>query len=115
MMDGHKGMGVLLDAPDGPNAAIREMLKQGHERGACDAILVPMKVPSGDSYMHVLVSDTEMLDEAAPISPILTVQGAKAVTSLTRHGDEGVCIAAVMRPCEAEAAIELRKLFKLDM
>jgi formate dehydrogenase subunit beta len=108
-------MGVLLDAPDGPNSAIREMLKRGHERGACDAILVPMRVPAGDSYMHVLVTDTEMLERASPISPILTVQGAKAVTSLTRHGDEGVCIAAVMRPCEAEAAIELRKLFQVDM
>jgi len=115
MKEGHKGLGVLLDAPDGPNAAIREMLRQGHERGACDAILVPMKVPGGDSYMHVLVDDVSMLDRAAPISPILTVQGAKAVTSITRRGDEGVCIAAVMRPCEAEAAIELRKLFQVDM
>ena len=115
MKEGHKGLGVLMDAPDGPNAAIREMLKQGHERGACDAILVPMKVPTGDSYMHVLVDDTEMLDMAAPISPVLTVHGAKAVTSITRRGDEGVCIAAVMRPCEAEAVIELRKLFQVDM
>ena len=115
MKEGHKGMGVLLDAPDGPNAAIREMLKQGHARGACDAILIPMRVPSGDSYMHVLVDNETMLDRASPISPVLTVQGAKAVTSITRHGDEGVCIAAVMRPCEAEAAIELRKLFQVDM
>jgi formate dehydrogenase subunit beta len=115
MKEGHKGLGVLMDAPDGPNAAIREMLRKGHEGGACDAILVPMKVPSGDSYMHVLVEDVEMLDRAAPISPILTVQGAKAVTSITRRGDEGVCIAAVMRPCEAEAVIELRKLFQVDL
>ena len=115
MKEGHKGMGVLLDAPDGPNAAIREMLRRGHERGACDAILVPMKVPSEDSYMHVLVEDMSMLDRAFPLSPVLTVQGAKSVTSLTRKGDEGVCISAVMRPCEAEAAIELRKLFQVDM
>jgi formate dehydrogenase subunit beta len=115
MKDGHKGMGVLLDAPDGPNAAIRELLRRGHGRGACDAILVPMRVPTGDSYMHVLLNDTARLDQAAPVSPVLTVQGAKAVTSLTRHGDEGVCIAAVMRPCEADAAIELRKLSQVDM
>lgn len=115
MNKGPMDMGVLLDAPEGPNNAIRDLLRMGLEKGACDAVMVQMEVPAGDSYMYVLAKDTEMLARAEPIAPILTVQGAKAVTSLLRHGDEGVCIAAVMRPCEAEATIELRKLFQVDM
>jgi formate dehydrogenase subunit beta len=43
------------------------------------------------------------------------VQGAKALSSITRLGKSKMMIAAIMRPCETRAAIELAKLGQVDL
>jgi formate dehydrogenase subunit beta len=43
------------------------------------------------------------------------VQGAKAVSSITRLGKGKFRIAAILRPCEIRATIELAKLGQVDM
>jgi formate dehydrogenase subunit beta len=79
-------------------------------KGAVDAVLVPTEVPAGDSYASVLIKDPSLLDKARPLAPVMPIQGAKALSSVTKRGPGGLRIGAVMRPCEVEAAVELSKL-----
>ena len=90
--------------------SIKDFLKKGMDHGVFDAVLIPMRVPAGDSYSYVLIKDTTLLNDASPLPPTMSVQGAKAVSSVTRLGKGSMKIAAVMRPCEIRATIELTKL-----
>jgi len=64
------------------------------ESGEFDAILCPVKVPAGDSYSWILCKDTSLLEDASPVAPVMPVQGAKALKSLTRksHGELKVAV-----------------------
>jgi formate dehydrogenase subunit beta len=107
-------MGAHLEARDGGATAILDLLRRGLELGVLDAALLPMRVPAGDSYSYVLIKDVSLLEGAEPLPPIISVQGARALSSLTRRGSD-LRIAAVMRPCEARAAVELSKLDQVDL
>ena len=85
------------------------------DKGIFDAILIPMKVPAGDSYVYVLIKDKSLIKDALPFPPIMSVQGAKAVSSITRLGKGNIKIAAIMRPCEIRATIELAKLEQTNL
>jgi formate dehydrogenase subunit beta len=85
------------------------------DKGIFDAILIPMKVPAGDSYVYVLIKDKSLIKDVLPFPPIMSVQGAKAVSSITKLGKGNIKIAAVMRPCEIRATIELAKLEQTNL
>ncbi len=93
---------------------ILEFLKDGLDKRCFDAVLIPVKVPAGDSYAWVLIKDKSLLQDASPLPPIMGVQGAKALSSITRNGGRKK-IAAVMRPCEIRAAVELFKLEQIEL
>jgi formate dehydrogenase subunit beta len=99
-----------IEAPDGHNAAAKAFLRDALAKGALDAVLVPMEVPAGDSYAWVLIKDASLLDKVRPLAPVMPIQGARALSSITKRGPGGLRIGAVMRPCEVEAAVELSKL-----
>jgi len=107
--------GALIPASNGLNPAVLEVLKKGIESGFFSAVLLPVKVPSDDSYAWVLTSQDSLLEKANVLPPVMTVQGGKALSSLTKHGASKMKIAAVMRPCEIRAAIELAKLKQIDL
>jgi len=85
------------------------------DKGVFDAALIPMRVPAGDSFAYVLIKDKSLLKDATPLPSVMSVQGAKAVSSVTRLGKGNMKIAAVMRPCEIRATIELSKLGQTDL
>ena len=89
---------------------INDLLKKAMDKGIFDAVLIPMRAPAGDSFVYVLIKDKSLLKDAWPLPPIMSVQGANAVTSITRLGKGNMKIAAVMRPCEIRATIELAKI-----
>ena len=105
---------VISSKPDRQKAII-DFLRKALDKGVFDAILVPMKVPAGDSYAYVLIGDTSILEDAVPLPPVMSIQGAKAVSSLTRLGKGNVKIATILRPCETRATIELAKLGQADL
>lgn len=111
---GLREMGAHLEAKDRGAKAILALLRRGLERGVLDAVLIPMRVPAGDSYSYVLIKDLSLLEEAEPLPPVISVQGARALSSLTRRGSD-LKIAVVMRPCEVRAAVELSKLDQVDL
>lgn len=99
---------------------ISDFLRGMLDRGYFDAALLPMRVPAGDSFAWVLLSgwaaqDRSLLSAAAPFAPVMPVQGAKSLSSITRQGKSTQRIVAVMRPCEWRAAVELSKLQQLDL
>jgi len=102
-------------AGDGPGKAIIEFIASGLEKGCYDAVFIPHRVPANDSYVYLLIKDPEELATSTPLAPIMPTQGGKALASITRFGTDGMKIAAVMRPCEARAAIELSKLFQCKL
>jgi formate dehydrogenase subunit beta len=59
--------------------------------------------------MPTLVTDPERLDGVDPLSPAFPINSAKVISRLTRKPSGGK-VAAVMRPCEIRAFIELVKL-----
>lgn len=73
------------------------------------AILVPQRHPMKSMVMPTLVTAPEQLDGIDPLSPAFPMNGAKVLAKLTRKPSGGK-IAALLRPCEIRAFIELVKL-----
>lgn len=92
----------LLDALRG---FLRDMLKSED----VSAVLAPWQLPMKNMVMPTLIQDPEQLDRVDPLSPAFPMNSAKLVSRLTRRPSGGR-IAAVMRPCEIRAFIELVKL-----
>jgi formate dehydrogenase subunit beta len=74
-----------------------------------EAILVPQYLPIKNMVMPTLVTDPAHLDAVDPLAPAFPMNAAKIVSRLTRK-PTGAKIAAVMRPCEIRAFVELVKL-----
>lgn len=79
----------------------------GHEQ--ISAILVPWRLPGTNAVMPTLITDPQRLDDADPLSPYFAVNTARIVSRLTRKAS-GAKIAALLRPCEIRAFVELVKL-----
>jgi len=107
--------GAAISTADGLNAGVLEFLRNGLDKNLFDAVLMPVKVPAGDSYAWVLAEDQSLFEKANVLPPIMSVQGGKTLSSLTKHGQTERKIAAVMRPCEIRATIELVKLKQIDL
>ena len=113
MTDAEK-RGAALPAESGIGNAVLDFLRQAMEKGLTDALLLPVKLPKGDSFAWILMNDISLLDDAVPIAPVMPVQGAKALRSLTRKDTGNLTVIAVMKPCEIRAAIELSKLGQVN-
>ncbi len=97
------------------SATLIDLLTKGMEKGVFEAVLVPMKVPQGDGFAYIMIKDRSLLAEACPLPPVVSMQGGIALSALTRRGNSPLKIAAVMRPCEMRATIELVKLGQVDL
>lgn len=98
-----------LDVPDkNPVAALQELMRRILERGDVGGVLTPVHL-GGGTPMPTLVTDPGELHRADPLAPAFPMNGAKMLARLTK-GHSGERIAAVMRPCEIRAFVELAKL-----
>jgi formate dehydrogenase subunit beta len=107
--------GALLPAKGGAQKGIIDFTKQALKLGVFDTVLIPSRVPAGDSFAYFLIRNEAILERASPLSPIMPVQGARVISSITRRGKGKNKIAAIIRPCEARATIELAKLGQVDL
>ncbi len=113
--DSSEDKGVVIQVKNTQKETVNDFLKKAMEQGVFDAVLISMKVPAGDSFAYVLLTDKELLKDTFPLPPIMSVQGAKAISSITRRGKGNKKIAAIMRPCEIRATVELTKLGQIDL
>ena len=89
--------------------ALRVLFKNILEKEDISAILAPWRVPTKKMVMPTLLTDPDQLNGVDPLSPAFPMNSAKIVSRLTRKPSGGN-IAAVMRPCEIRAFVELVKL-----
>lgn len=89
--------------------SFRTFLKNLLKSGQITALLVQLRSGTNHSVMPALVSDPQGLDRADPLSPSFQLNGAKLVSRLTRRESDEK-IAAVLRPCEVRAFVELVKI-----
>jgi formate dehydrogenase subunit beta len=95
-------------------STIQGILRSLLERGAVEALLVPMRLPGG-GVAPMLVRDAAALDRADPLAPVLPINAARAASQLTmtEHREK---LGVVLRACEIRALVELVKFqqAKLD-
>ncbi|EGB14599.1 Formate dehydrogenase [Pseudodesulfovibrio mercurii] len=92
-----------------PIAAVQGFLRGLMENESIGGVLVPMHLFGKGIPMPTLVTDPEQLSGADPLAPAFPMNSAKLLARLTR-GQSGERIAAVLRPCEIRAFVELVKL-----
>ena len=96
-----------MDASPGAEQAIRGVLRSLLEQGVVEALLVPVEVPGG-AVAPALVRDTEVLEKAAPLAPVMPINAARAAQALTITGHRQK-LGVVLRSCEIRALVELVK------
>lgn len=89
-------------------AALRGFLKMLLEKGVVDTVLVPMMTPSG-AVTPGLVADPALIDAANPLAPVMGLNAARVAGPVSVREPRGR-VAAVLRPCEVRALVELVKL-----
>ena len=82
---------------------------------AIDGVLMPGKNKTGDSYAWFLMGEDGVTESACPFPPVMTTQGAKMVSYLTKKNGSWKKTAVLLRPCELRAVIELAKLKQVDL
>jgi formate dehydrogenase subunit beta len=107
--------GALFTAEGGVREKVIDFIRQAIGKGCFDAVLISAKLPGNDSFTYSLIQDESLLKNAYPICPIMPVQGAKAISSITRRSGGKKRIAALVRPCEVRATVELFKLGRVDL
>lgn len=89
--------------------SLRDFLKNVLGTDEIQLLLVPQHLPMKNMVMPTLVTDPNHLDGVDPLSPAFPMNAAKIVSRLTRK-PMGAKVAAVLRPCEIRAFVELVKL-----
>ncbi len=93
----------------GAECALRDFLEKILNLDEIRAVLTPLRLPYQGAVMPVLVSHGDRLGAAEPLSPAYPLSGARILSRLTRQ-EAGGRVAAVLRPCEIRAFVELVKL-----
>ena len=78
--------GALLSAEGGVREKVLDFIQKAISQGCFDAVLIPYRAPGTDSFAYSLIRDESLLKDAYPLPPVMSVQGARAVSSLTGHG-----------------------------
>jgi formate dehydrogenase subunit beta len=93
----------------GTLAGIRGFLQGLLRAEAVRAVLVPQHLPLKRMVMPTLVTRPEQMDGADPLAPCFPLNAARMASRLARK-PMGARWAAVLRPCEVRAWVELVKL-----
>ncbi len=107
--------GKRLPVQGGVNDTLRSLIASLLKAADVNAVMVPSRIPSKESFVHLLIRDPQLLDTATPLPPVLPVQGARSLHSLGRGGGSRLRMLCALRPCEARAAIELFKRNQVEL
>jgi formate dehydrogenase subunit beta len=94
---------------DNKNDALKKFVHALFDSGAFSELLIPVNTESGQNAIPTLIHDKSVLDNAEPLSPVMNGSSATLLVQLTEEQNE-TKLAAVVRPCEARAVVELIKL-----
>lgn len=91
-----------------PLAALREFLARWWRANRLDALLAPVELPNGSGVRTQVIEDPSALDRVNPYAPLMESNSATAIGKFSRDRPDGR-LAAILRPCELRALVELRK------
>jgi formate dehydrogenase subunit beta len=94
--------------------AIMGFLKSLLEKGVVEAMVIPKALPSQDGFAQTLIRDLEKLNGGCVLSPTMPVQSARVISNLSVK-NLGMKVAAVLKPCEIRAAVELAKFLQVKL
>jgi formate dehydrogenase subunit beta len=92
-----------------PLKALRGFFKILLEQEDISALLAPCRIPTQTMVTPMLISAGDRVNRIDPLAPAFPMNAAKMASRLTRKPSGGR-FAALMRPCEIRAFIELVKL-----
>jgi formate dehydrogenase subunit beta len=107
--------GAAFNAEAGVKQGVLAFIEEALDKNCFDAVLIPAKLPASDSFAHVLIEDKALLKDAYPLCPVMTIQGARVISDITARGKGKKVIAALVRPCEVRATVELFKLGQVNL
>jgi formate dehydrogenase subunit beta len=116
MKDGGEKMSktAKLDIEKDLLSTINDLLKKVLADKAADILLVPQDIPSGVNTVQTLVKDPKRVVSANPFAFVLPANSANLLVKTTDESS-GQRIAAVFRPCEMRAVLELAKLHQINL
>jgi formate dehydrogenase subunit beta len=91
-----------------PVGAVREFLAAWWREAELDALLAPVELADGKSIKTQVIDDPAGLAAVNPFAPVMLSNSATLVSKFSRDYPEGR-LAAMLRPCELRALVELRK------
>lgn len=95
--------------------AVRRLLRVALEKGVVDAVLVPAEGHGKTGMVNMFTTDPGDLDMAMPFARAMAQFGPQDLVRLTEPGGRPIKIAAVLKPCESRAVVELAKLKQIEL
>jgi formate dehydrogenase (coenzyme F420) beta subunit len=93
-----------------PDEALRAFLAFLLQSGKAGAVLSLDRMGEDNALIYSLITEVEELDSAVPLLPMMPSNAGKLLAELTELSPSPEPIAAVLKPCELRALVELRKL-----
>jgi formate dehydrogenase subunit beta len=107
-------VGVIDVREKGAVATVRDLLWRLMEHDVVQGLLVPLQAHPHEAPAPTLIKSRGRLDKADPLAPVMTLNSAKIVGLLLAQ-ESGKRMAAVMRPCEARALVELAQRNRVSL
>jgi len=93
----------------GIEEGVHDLLVHLLESGTVQGVFSLMKTNEEGGVDYSLITDVEHIQNAVPFQPLMPVNAGRALSLFTLDGPAPKPIAAVLRPCELRAFIELVK------
>jgi formate dehydrogenase subunit beta len=107
-------MNTILPVEDGDVlTAIRSFLKRLLDTKVIETLYVPLET-NDKLIVPTLVADTNCLSQANPLTPLMPINSARAMSAITGL-NAPARLGAVLRSCEIRALIELVKLHQTTL
>lgn len=102
-------MSEALKINKGMEEAVRDLLESLLKAEKIKGVFTLKKMNDQGAVAYSLISDVEELKNACPLYPFMTVNAGTVLSDFTLDGASPEPVAAVLRPCELRAFIELVK------
>jgi formate dehydrogenase subunit beta len=98
-----------------PDEALRAFLAFLLREKKAAAVLTLDRIGKDSAPVYSLITDADKLDSASPLLPMMPANAGKLLAEITELGPSPEPIAAVLKPCELRALVELRKLNQANL
>ena len=95
-------------------AAVRRFLGKLLEEGVAERVFAPVDLAAGQEPLSQVVPDRNAIDSVNPLLPLMMENAAEALRQAMEL-EPRANFAAVLRPCEVRAVIELAKRGRFDL